>query len=553
MSVTKKFGFGERPNTGRKAEVFSGRRSVASTWVEVPSRDCLPTAWAYSDRIAYRSGDTVILFVSTNLPRVDLRIFREAREPVLVHEALGLAPGFQETPADSYMNGCHWAQSCSWSTPADLPSGGYLVEIRNPDDPHAAPIGHHLVLVRDRSETSRRLALVAATATWRAYNDFGGANHYRGIHPDYTQGASPILALHRPWSRGQIWLPDDAPRLASADRPRRPRPARYEAFEYAHANGFSRNYGASGWASFERLFVLWAQENGYDLDILCQEELHADPTVLDGYPCVAFVGHCEYWSREMRDTVHRFLDRGGHVARFAGNFLWQIRLEEEKGRQVCYKYNARKLDPVADEKRYDVLTSAWEDPLVNWPGAATFGVNALRGIYAGGLGAMAPRAARGFTVFRPDHWAFGRTGLGYAEMFGDEHNIFAYEVDGLNYTFRDGLPEPLGDDGAPDGLQILAMGWATLAESGLPEHRYAHAIGATDAVLRASILEGKTDEETVARHSRGSGMVVHCRIGNGEVFTAGTCEWVSGLKGDDFYTATITRNVLDRFLGRASA
>jgi hypothetical protein len=93
------------------------------------------------------------------------------------------------------------------------------------------------------------------------------------------------------------------------------------------------------------------------------------------------------------------------------------------------------------------------------------------------------------------------------------------------------------------------MGWATLAETGLKEHRYAHAIGDTDAILRARILEGNTDPESVARNSRGSGMVVSFRSGAGEIFTAGTCEWVVGLQGNDFYTTKVTRNVLDRFLG----
>ena len=40
------------------------------------------------------------------------------------------------------------------------------------------------------------------------------------------------------------------------------------------------------------------------------------------------------------------VERGGHVARFAGNFMWQTRLEDEGRRQVCYKYRARAEDPI---------------------------------------------------------------------------------------------------------------------------------------------------------------------------------------------------------------
>lgn len=48
----------------------------------------------------------------------------------------------------------------------------------------------------------------------------------------------------------------------------------------------------------------------------------------------------------------------------------------------------------------------------------------------------------------------------------------------------------------------------------------------------------------------GSGMIVSFSRKAGEVFCAGTAEWVVGLMRCDFYTETITKNVLDRFTGR---
>ena len=50
-------------------------------------------------------------------------------------------------------------------------------------------------------------------------------------------------------------------------------------------------------------------------------------------------------------------------------------------------------------------------------------------------------------------------------MFGNKAHIFAYEVDGLDYTFRRGLPYPTGDDGASTDISILAMAPALQAES----------------------------------------------------------------------------------------
>ncbi len=42
-------------------------------------------------------------------------------------------------------------------------------------------------------------------------------------------------------------------------------------------------------------------------------------------------------------------------------------------------------------------------------------------------------------------------------------------------------------------------------------------------------------------------MIVHMTRGKGEVVTAGTCEWIMGLKLNDVFTQQITRNVLDKF------
>jgi hypothetical protein len=534
---------GQRPGGDRLASVISGpRRGAREVWVEIPSLEGEKAAWCYSDQRAYRPGDTVTLFLSATVASVSLSIARDPGDGAVVFSSGVRDAQFYPVPDKVYAAGCGWPAFLTWTLPDDLPSGGYLVEIRDETTMLREVIGHHLFIHRRRERTPGALALVASTSTWSAYNDWGGANHYFGTNPEAPRGRATHLSALRPWARGQIWLPSGAPRCVNAIRPRTPGPARYDSIEWAYINGFTRYYALAGWASYERPFLQWAEANDYRFDVFTQDELHDDPALLDDYPCTVFIGHDEYWSREMRDAVDAYVDRGGRVARFAGNFLWQIRLQRETQTQVAYKYDARRLDPEAGTSR---MTSAWEDPRIDHPGASTFGVNALRGIYAA-FGGMARRAARGFNVFRPEHWAFAGTGLGYADMFGDEASIFGYEMDGVEYTFEDGLPVPTGTDGAPQGLQILAMGFATLAESSLPEFENSLMLGDGDAQFRNSLL-GEPTTESLERHKRGSGMVVHFTRGAGEVFTAGTCEWVNGLIEGDVYTQRITKNVLDKF------
>ena len=339
-------------------------------------------------------------------------------------------------------------------------SGGYRVTCRV-DSGDAVREQHHLFLLRaSRAGRHNRLLLVSATGTWCAYNNWGGSNHYEGITgPDGNQ-FSPVLSLERPLPRGFVVLPDDAPRAALAATPGHDEPVSYPHMEWAYANGYSKKYASAGWASYETHFVKWAADAGFEVDIVSQYDLQLRPEVIEDYPCLVFIGHDEYWSWEMRDSVDAYVENGGRVARFAGNFMWQTRLEDDGRRQLCYKSRATSEDPMHDTPR---ITTSWELPQIGRPGALTFGLNAIRGVYAGWGGCVA-FGAGGFPIYRPEHWSFDGTGLGYGDVLGAQSRIFAYEVDGLDYVIRAGLPFPSGAEQVPDDIQILALGLASNVE-----------------------------------------------------------------------------------------
>ena len=402
------------------------------------------------------------------------------------------------------------------------------------------------MLVRSAPEAPpRSYVLVCATGTWVAYNCWGGSNHYEGITGPNGNAFSPVLSTQRPWSRGFCKLPEGAPR-ALTDHPSRPGDmVRYPYMEWAYAYGYSKKYASAGWASFERHFVRWAEAEGYDFDVVALHNLEDEPELLSRYACAVFVGHDEYWSATMRDAVDSYVENGGNVARFAGNFLWQTRIEDEGRRQICYKYNADQ-DTLAGTDKAHLVTGAWEVDPVNRPGVLTFGVNALRGVYAG-LGNCVGRGAGGFTVYRPEHWAFDGAQIGYGDVFGAASRIFGYEVDGLDYQFEDGLPFPTCTDGAIPDIQILAMGLATNIEADHDVWGETLYIGAADAAFKATVLYGEVTLKTLDACARGNGMIVSWKRGKGEIFTAATCEWIMGLTRRDCQVEKITRNVLDRF------
>ena len=519
--------------------------AIAENFYERASNDPVdPQLWGYTDRWSYAPGDVIKLHVSTTAKQFDVEVWRDGARREAVYQHKAIAGAFHQTPGQCSVTGCGWPLAVEIATDTHWKSGGYIIRLS------AAGLEyHHVFLIRAAPGKEAPILLVAATGTWVAYNDWGGSNHYEGITGPQRDQFSPRVSILRPFSRGFVVLPEGAPRVPLRTPPVMGAALRHPHVEWAYANGYSKKYASAGWASYDRHFMRWAEAAGYSVDVCALHDLHADPALLKRYRTAVFVGHDEYWSREMRDAVDAYVEGGGNVARFAGNFLWQTRIEDGGTTQVCFKYRARAEDPAYKSAGKSLTTTAWESVEVARPGAATFGVNALRGMYAGWAGA-APRGAGGFTVYRPEHWAFVDTDLYYGDVFGAPSRIFGYEVDGLEYTFRDGLPVALATDGAPPGIEIIAMGLAVMAEENHGERGVVPFLGDDDLRFAAEAVHGAATPETMERMRRGSGMIVSFRKGKGEVFTAGACEWVAGLIDRDPFVERITRNVLDRLSRR---
>jgi hypothetical protein len=504
--------------------------------------------WCYSDAIAYPPGSIVRLCVSSTASRYRLRIVRDGASalPVLereVHDAR-----WQDAPEQCSVVGWGWAPSLEFRIAKDWPSGAYRLTLTAEAADGGELRTHHLIIVRPLPRRREpRILQVAATGSWTAYNTWGGSNHYQGITGPKRNQYATTVSLERPWCRGFIVLPEDAPRVPLAVDPPPGAAPRYPHLEWAFANGYSNKYASAGWASYDRNFLHWAERAGYGVDLASQHELHFSPELLEGYSCVVCVGHDEYWTWEMRDAVDAYVERGGKVARFAGNFMWQTRLENEGRAQVCYKYRARAEDPVYRSADPSRTTGSWEARETGRPGAATFGLNATNGLYAG-WGGCAPRGVRGFPLYRPEHWAFTGTGLCYGDLLGAQGHAFGYEVDGLDYMIRDGLPEPTATSGAPPGLEILALGLSALKEERMDVPLDDRFLSDDDAKYVAEIRHGDQSDAAVDRVKRGAGMIVHFARGKGEVFHAGSCEWVAALKRRDPMVERVTANVLNRYL-----
>ena len=438
---------------------------------------------------------------------------------------------------DADAAGCDWPVVHSFVVPSDWSSGYYEIVLRIGDGTEA--IG--FLVVRPPAGAVDRPLLVLATNTWNAYNDVAGTNLYSGgTHASFLRPLAPGL-LRKPGGPGS--------RVAVVGPPD---PRMRTHVGHIREHGLSSWSGSAGWPGWEGPFVAWAEAHGIELDHATNADLQFHPELLDGRRLYLSVGHDEYWSWEMRDTVESFVADGGNAVFLSGNVsYWQVRLEDDGRTMVGFKQQFDR-DPVLGTARQDRLTSIWSDLLIGRPETALTGLTFSRGGYHR-IGRAAGAGAGGYTVHRPDHWLFDGTGLGRGDLLGAGATVVGYECDGCELRLVDGLPEPTGADGCPPGTIVLATAPA------IPFDRDNAARPVPDGVLsevefNAWRVLGSADEATTQRLRNGTA-VLAVRDGDGPgaaagargtVVAAGCTDWVWGLAGGDPAIERITTNALTR-------
>jgi hypothetical protein len=489
------------------------------------------------------AGGTVGLHVSSaGGRRVAIEVARIGRERTVVLTDPGVEAGDHATPADASTNGCGWPVAFAIDIDPAWHSGYYEVVLEIDVDGKTRRDLAFFV-VRPRVEAaSAAILLVLATNTWHAYNDFGGRNLYTG---------ATRVSLQRPMARGYLDKPRGAGRRVTTTHPPDPQMAAHVG--YLRLNHLSPWAGSAGWPDWELPFVEWAEREGYRLDVATNADLEEHPGLLSassGYRLMLSVGHDEYWSGPMRDTVEAFIARGGNVAFFSGNTsLWQVRLEDPSPEgpattMVGFK-GQFKEDPCYDTARAAELTTIWSDHLLGRPENLMTGVSFNRGGYHR-IGKRVTNGLGGYTVYRPDHWLFDGTGIGYGDVLGAEATVVGYECDGCDFTSRDGLPYPTGVDGKPPTFEILGTAPAahftreTATRPPRPDEP-------SEIEFLASRLFASRDPEAVEKIAHGHAVLgTYTSAAGGTVVTSGSTDWAHGLAGRDPRVEQITRNVLDR-------
>ena len=342
---------------------------------------------------------------------------------------------------------------------------------------------------------SAKIAVLASTNTWNAYNNFGGRSNYvnpAGLPP--TPIVNARLDMRRyteAESFGEWDAPDEAYLPLSFERPEPGNhiPERVEATDPIEGRQTCHL------APAEWRLLAWLERERFAYDFYAESHLHFGQLDLDAYRVLILSTHPEYWSRAMYDRVKRWVqDRGGRLMYLGGNGL-NCEVEFLDDATLRFKTNRAgdgsslgAVDPVTGQKFESRLHRTHESEAN------------LLGVVCTDSGIM---TAAPYRAIAADHWVFAGTGLREGDIFG------AASLHERCHGGASGHETDKMSSSSPPNTLLLAKGLN-------PE-------------------EG------------GAEIVTYETASGGAVFSVGSITWPASVLVDDA-VSRITANVLSRFL-----
>jgi sugar lactone lactonase YvrE len=296
------------------------------------------------------------------------------------------------TDPDTGMTACTWAPSLEIPIGGDWVRGVYVVKLIR-DDRYQRYVPF---FVRDANPRAE-VAVLIPTATWAAYNTWGGTSLYD--------------------DKFQVMKPHGVSR----------------AFRSSYDRPYHRGQGTGHLLTDDISLVQWLEAQGLDVGYFTDEDLDASYDFVAGAKAFLLSGHDEYWSSRDRDHADRALAEGRSLLNLgANNAYWQVRLEpaaDGRSRRIVTCYKGHEDDPFKDSRR----TAKFRDLPQKRPENALLGVQFAARWHQFGFPAV---------ITAPGHWALEGTGLKAGDTLWMANG---YELD------------QLVDNGVtPHGVDVLA-------------------------------------------------------------------------------------------------
>jgi YD repeat-containing protein len=278
----------------------------------------------YATQSSFNIGQNVPLKIARNMPvvpatKVDITVYRTGdyggfgarlipgagANNVSVNNDLTCRP---VDPTTGKLDCGNW--NVTYTIPgSSLPASGvYVAKLRTTDTNQENWI---IFVVRDDARPSKVL-YVLPTATYQAYNTWGGPSLYRG---------SPGPAVGSALTGNVAASGTDRAVKVSFNRP-------YSLPEITRDRYFGPDADAVG----------WLEHQGYDVSYSDDVAVDADRASLLQHKVVMIGSHSEYWSAGEKHNVEAARDAGINLASIGSNTTyWKVRYEDGSRTLVCYK------------------------------------------------------------------------------------------------------------------------------------------------------------------------------------------------------------------------
>jgi sugar lactone lactonase YvrE len=307
------------------------------------------------------------------------------------------APRQPECPVDVITGviACQWRPTFEIDAKADWVRGVYLVKLVR-EDGYERYVPFFLRDVNPRAE----VLAVIPTATWAAYNAWGGTSLY-----DDKLG---VMRQKYGVSR---------------------------AFQSSYDRPFLRGQGSGHLVTDDLSLIQWLEAQGLDVGYATDEDLDETDAVLTGAKVIFLSGHDEYWTGTIRDRMDRAVAEGRSLINLGANQgYWQVRLEparDGRPRRIITGYKGDLRDPVGPQS--PLRTMKFREAPVSRPENALFGVM---------FNSRWHQFAFPLVITDANHWALEGTGFRAGDIIWMANG---YEMD-----------EIVDNGQSPSGLQVLA-------------------------------------------------------------------------------------------------
>jgi len=318
----------------------------------------------YTDKISYKPGEIVSLYLSgppNNNQNIDL--FDVHGKTVLSVKA---AVDFQTIDTKKpWVDGFTYDKTIDVKLPHHLKSGFYRFTGDIP-------------IICKSHNTTPDVTVIFPSNTFNAYSDHGGKSFYK---------------------------PADS----------KTEHAIYRATVLSFLRYNPVTPGASG--NFSESFFRWMEKQNYNTHYVADIDLE-DYSEIANSKLLIITGKSEYWTRQARLNIDKFIASGKNVLVLSGNTMyWQVRYNFKKQLMICYKSN--NVDPLNDTL---YSTYYWTTPGLKYPVNTSIGADFI----GGGYPMKVPSPINGFKIAKDSSPLLKGTGL----KKGDLLHLPTIETDG---------------------------------------------------------------------------------------------------------------------------